>query len=316
MAFKEHSLTIPEFCVCPQCPYKRGTRPLTRVKKYFTYQNNEQRVLCDICMKQYKTMFVIQWKSEDFQTPYRNDETLLYWTKLITPFYLSTWSEIFEDADVLKNLQYVSDTLAKTDENAKIFPPMPLVWSAFQVTCPQNLKVVIVGEDPYTREGQACGLSFSVMPGIPVPPSLENIFRELSADGFNCSFTNGNLQLCAMQGVLLLNTSLTIERSPDGDLEKHLDLWNFFIQRVFAFLNARCRNLVFMLWGKHAQQYEYHVDHRVHKVIKSSHPSPKSAHRACGDVPAFIGSRPFSRANTLLTQWGIPPVNWNLFQTP
>ena len=185
-----------------------------------------------------------------------------------------------------------------------IFPKNSDVFNALQCTPFHDVKVVIVGQDPYHGPNQAHGLSFSVKPGVPPPPSLVNIFKELQSD---CGITpprSGSLEKWARQGVLLLNAVLTVEQ---GKPQSHAGLgWERFTDRLIHELNTQATGLVFLLWGTPAQKKCASIDPVRHHIIRSPHPSPLSAHRG------FLGSRPFSRANEYLLASGKTPINWDL----
>lgn len=188
---------------------------------------------------------------------------------------------------------------------AVVFPPADLVFNAFKLTPFDKLKVVIVGQDPYHEPGQAMGLSFSVPPGIRVPPSLENIYKELSADipGFVIP-NHGCLTSWAEQGVLLLNAVLTVQA---GAAFSHRNQgWEEFTDMVIAAINAQASGIVFMLWGGAARNKGRSIDRSRHLVLEAPHPSPLSAYRG------FFGCRHFSKANAYLQSIGKEPVNWQL----
>lgn len=185
-----------------------------------------------------------------------------------------------------------------------IFPPGPLIFNALNTTPLGRIKVVIIGQDPYHGPGQAHGLCFSVQPGVPTPPSLQNIYKELQRD-LNLPIPNhGYLQHWAEQGVLLLNTSLTVEQANAGSHAKAG--WQPFTDRIIEVVSERCENLVFLLWGSHAQSKQKLIDPQKHLVLKSAHPSPLSAYRG------FLGNGHFSRTNKFLEQHGLTPIDWSL----
>lgn len=185
-----------------------------------------------------------------------------------------------------------------------VFPDMYDIFNALHYTSYAHTKVCILGQDPYHGPGQAHGLSFSVKPGVPPPPSLQNIFKEMHAD-IGCPIPDhGCLEHWARQGVLLLNTVLTVRR---GEANSHRGRgWEQFTDRVIEELNKRERPVVFILWGRPARAKKAMIDIRRHFVIESAHPSPLSAHHG------FFGSRPFSRANEFLRQAGMTPIDWAL----
>ncbi|MBW5414646.1 uracil-DNA glycosylase [Pseudomonas sp. MAG002Y] len=185
-----------------------------------------------------------------------------------------------------------------------IYPPGPLIFNALNSTPLDQVKVVILGQDPYHGPGQAHGLCFSVQPGVPAPPSLQNIYKELKRD-LNLPIPNhGYLQHWAEQGVLLLNTSLTVEQAKAGS---HANAgWQRFTDRVIQVVSEQRNHLVFLLWGAHAQSKEKLIDTQKHLILRSPHPSPLSAHRG------FIGNGHFSRTNKFLEQSGLKPIDWAL----
>ncbi len=186
----------------------------------------------------------------------------------------------------------------------QVYPPGPLIFNALNSTPLDDVKVVIIGQDPYHGPGQAHGLCFSVPAGVPVPPSLQNIFKELQRDLSLPIPRHGCLQGWAEQGVLLLNAVLTVEHSQAGS---HANRgWERFTSRIIDVLNERREHLVFMLWGSYAQKKGQQIDPERHLVLKSVHPSPLSAHRG------FIGNGHFSLANDYLRQKGRTPIDWQL----
>lgn len=187
---------------------------------------------------------------------------------------------------------------------AAIYPPAADIFRAFWATPPQEVQVVILGQDPYHGPGQAHGLCFSVLPGVPVPPSLANIFRELETDLSIAPPDHGCLLPWAQRGVLLLNAVLTVERGQAGS--HHGRGWERFTDRVVATLADGERPLVFMLWGAQAQRKGQAIDRSRHCVLQAPHPSPLSAHRG------FLGCRHFSRTNEWLVGAGRAPVDWSL----
>jgi uracil-DNA glycosylase len=189
--------------------------------------------------------------------------------------------------------------------NHKAFYPKPEdVFSALKATPLDQVKVVILGQDPYHGEGQAHGLSFSVRQGIAVPPSLKNIFKELQSDLGVTPPGHGCLLDWAKEGILLLNSTLTVL---PGIPDSHSQLgWSEFTDAIIKILNQVNRPLVFILWGSHAQKKGEKVDKNKHLVISSPHPSPLAAYRG------FFGSRPFSKTNQFLASKNIEPINWEI----
>lgn len=184
-----------------------------------------------------------------------------------------------------------------------IYPPGSLIFNALNTTPLDQVKVVILGQDPYHGPNQAHGLSFSVPDGIKPPPSLLNIFREIETD-LGVRNSSGDLTAWAKQGVLLLNSVLTVERSRAASHQGKG--WEQFTDRVIEVINHSRQHVVFMLWGSYAQKKAAQVDARKHLVLKAPHPSPLSAHRG------FLGCRHFSQCNEYLTEQQIQPINWDL----
>ena len=185
-----------------------------------------------------------------------------------------------------------------------IYPPGNKIFNAFQLTKFEKLKVVILGQDPYHGIGQAHGLSFSVEQGIKPPPSLNNIFKELESDLGLKRPDHGNLEKWAQQGVLLLNSILTVEKGSPGSHSKRG--WEIFTDEVLNTITSLRKNTVFILWGQKAQDKCHFIDSTENLVIKSSHPSPYSAHGG------FLGSKPFSKTNNYLKDHGYDPIDWDL----
>lgn len=187
---------------------------------------------------------------------------------------------------------------------ARIFPPGPQIFAAFDATPFDEVKVVILGQDPYHGAGQAHGLCFSVLPGVPVPPSLDNIFKEINSDLGIARPDHGCLLPWAQQGVLLLNSVLTVEEGRAGAHQGKG--WESFTDHAIETLAAGREDLVFLLWGSYAQAKGKVIDARRHRVLRAPHPSPLSAHRG------FLGCKHFSATNQFLTQKGKKPIDWRL----
>ncbi len=185
-----------------------------------------------------------------------------------------------------------------------VFPPGPEIFAAFDATPFDAVQVVVLGQDPYHGAGQAHGLCFSVRPGVQVPPSLDNIFKEIASDLGIARPDHGCLLPWAQRGVLLLNSVLTVE---EGSAGAHQGKgWEGFTDHVVDVLNREREGLVFLLWGSYAQAKGKVIDPRRHRVLKAPHPSPLSAHRG------FFGCKHFSAANQYLTRQGRPPIDWSL----
>ncbi|HAD39005.1 MAG TPA: uracil-DNA glycosylase [Plesiomonas shigelloides] len=214
------------------------------------------------------------------------------------------WSDVI---GAEKQQPYFLDTMAyvaaERAAGKEIYPPEHDVFNAFRYTPFEQVKVVILGQDPYHGPNQAHGLCFSVLPGVPVPPSLVNMYKELAQDiaGFQIP-QHGYLKSWADQGVLLLNTVLTVER---GQAHSHAKLgWETFTDRVIAAVNEHRQGVVFLLWGAHAQKKGRIIDRQRHHVLTAPHPSPLSAHRG------FLGCRHFSQTNQLLAQQNLAAIDW------
>ncbi|MGO1580440.1 MAG: uracil-DNA glycosylase [Peptoniphilaceae bacterium] len=214
------------------------------------------------------------------------------------------WNDLLEEEfhkDYYKELRKL---LIEEYKTQKIFPPADEIFNAFNYTAYKDVKVLILGQDPYHNYNQAHGLSFSVRDGIKIPPSLKNIYKELNDDlGIEIPKT-GYLLNWAKEGIMLLNTTLTVRaHSPMS----HSKIgWEIFTNRVIEILDKRDKPMVFILWGKHAQSKEKLIKNKNHLIIKGPHPSPLSAHRG------FFGSKPFSRANKFLEENNIVPPSWEI----
>lgn len=194
--------------------------------------------------------------------------------------------------------------LAEKQAGKVIYPASKQIFNAFNSTPLEQVKVVVLGQDPYHGPGQAHGLCFSVQPGVPTPPSLRNIFKELQRDLGCVPPQHGYLQSWAEQGVLLLNATLTVEQARAGSHQQRG--WERFTDRAIQVLNQQREGVVFMLWGSYAQKKSALLDADRHLILTSSHPSPLSAHRG------FLGCGHFSRANEYLQQRGQVPISWCL----
>ena len=217
-------------------------------------------------------------------------------------FLQNDWAEVLDEEFEKPYYKELREFLKHAYASERVYPPMEDIYNALRVTPYASTKVVILGQDPYHGPGQAHGLSFSVRPGVQPPPSLLNIFKEMESD-IGCARPNhGCLLGWAEQGVLLLNTTLTVAQ---GRPKSHVGHgWETLTDAIIAKLSARQTPMVFILWGAHAQSKVALIDTHRHHIIKSPHPSPLSASRG------FFGSRPFSRANAYLIQDGLDPIDW------
>lgn len=219
---------------------------------------------------------------------------------------MTTWSDILakekQQNYFQQTLNYVADRRA---QGIVVYPPNEEVFSAFKFTPFDQVTVVILGQDPYHGAGQAHGLCFSVKPGIKPPPSLANMYKELENDIVDFKIPqHGYLQSWAEQGVLLLNTVLTVEQG-QAHSHKHLG-WEQFTDKVIQGLSEQGNGIVFLLWGSHAQKKGMTIDKNKHFILNAPHPSPLSAYRG------FFGCKHFSKTNEILQQQGKQPINWHL----
>lgn len=239
---------------------------------------------------------------------------------------MSKWSEILPQEALYLATELEAHAQEERDNGKKLYPPQDQIFRALQLTKPEDVRVCIVGQDPYHTLGQANGLAFSIAPGNPLQPSLVNIFKELEEDVGIKKPEDDDLTKWAENGVLLLNTSLTVYEHQANSCAKWG--WDKFTKSVLQAATKLPQPVVFLLWGANAQDllndliscaavYEdgKHIvkENLIKKAyVLSSHPSPFSATRPCRGTPAFRGSKPFSTANTLLTSMGGTPIDWSL----
>ncbi|ARP39210.1 MULTISPECIES: uracil-DNA glycosylase [Vibrio] len=217
-----------------------------------------------------------------------------------------TWESIINDE---RDKEYFQSVLAFVEQQRNsgktVYPPQELVFSAFDMTPFESVRVVILGQDPYHGANQAHGLAFSVLPGVKIPPSLRNMYKELAQDieGFEIP-SHGYLDTWASQGVLMLNTVLTVE---EAKAHSHAKCgWETFTDAIIAELNQRSEPIIFLLWGAHAQKKGQAIDADKHHVLVAPHPSPLSARRG------FFGCQHFSMTNELLSSINQQPIDWTL----
>ncbi len=217
---------------------------------------------------------------------------------------MKTWQDYLAIEKQKPYFKKLIEFLNERLKNTVVYPPKDAWFNAIKKTPYENVKGVILGQDPYHQPNQAMGLSFSVPAGIKIPPSLRNIYLELHNDiGFNIP-NHGDLSQWAEEGVLLLNTTLTVE---DSKPMAHADSgWEHFTNAIITALNDKTTPVVFMLWGKHAQSKEKLISNPLHLILKAPHPSPLSAHRG------FLGCNHFSKANAYLKKQQIKPINYAL----
>ena len=215
---------------------------------------------------------------------------------------MTTWNEILAEEMQKDYYQELQAFVQKRRAEVRVFPEEKNVFNALELTPFESVKVVILGQDPYHGFGQAHGLSFSVQKGTPLPPSLKNIYKELQEDIGGELPTEGDLSHWAKQGVLLLNTVLTVE---EGNANSHKGMgWERLTNRLIESLNGLKHPVIFILWGNPAQDKEKLITNPNHVILKAPHPSPLSAYRG------FFGSKPFSKVNEILIQQGQTPIRW------
>ena len=221
-----------------------------------------------------------------------------------TPAISNSWQQVLSAEFEQPYFQKLQDFISTERQTQTIFPSDADVFSAFELTPYENVKVLILGQDPYHDDNQAHGLCFSVKPGIKTPPSLVNIYKELHTDiGFNIP-KHGYLVNWAEQGILMLNAVLTVRsHTPNSHKDKG---WETFTDAVISEVNEKTDPVIFVLWGAYAQKKLKLIDTTKHLVIQSAHPSPLSARNG------FFGSKPFSAINTALESFGQPTINWQL----
>lgn len=220
-------------------------------------------------------------------------------SEVLSDEWLKLLSHEFEK-DYMKDLNYFLTSQLKAKK--MIYPNRENIFLALNLVKPKNIKVVILGQDPYHGEGEAHGLCFSVPQGVRLPPSLKNIFKELKADLNIDPLENGDLSRWAEQGILLLNSVLSVEKDKAASHQKQG--WEKFTDRIITLINENNENIVFILWGSYAQKKGAFIDKNKHLVLESVHPSPLSSHRG------FFGSKPFSKTNLWLSKKGLKEIQW------
>jgi uracil-DNA glycosylase len=213
-----------------------------------------------------------------------------------------SWKEVLIGEFGKAYFQKLSEFVREQYLGATVYPAPKAVFRAFELTPFDKVEVVILGQDPYHGPGQANGLSFAVADGVRLPPSLQNIFKEVKTDYGEVDSSSGDLTRWAKQGVLLLNATLTVRAGAAGSHQSQG--WEEFTDAAIKALSERREHLVFILWGNYARAKGAHIDRSKHLVIESAHPSPFSAHNG------FFGSKPFSKANEYLSKVGKKPIDW------
>ena len=224
----------------------------------------------------------------------------------INPIIDESWKAVLGEEFKSEYFKLLKEFLIIERKKHIIYPPASRIFASFNYTPFDKVKVVIIGQDPYHGAGQANGLCFSVSDGVPQPPSLQNIFKELQSDLGIPIPSSGNLESWAKQGVLLLNATLTVRANQPGSHQKQG--WEEFTDAAIRALSEKRKGLVFLLWGKFAQAKETLIDTSKHHVLKAPHPSPFSVHSG------FFGCKHFSKANELLKKEGLEPIDWQLSQ--
>lgn len=225
--------------------------------------------------------------------------------QVINPKIEASWKNVLQNEFASDYFIHLKSILISEQKKYIIYPPSKDIFNAFNSTPFENVKVVIIGQDPYHGKGQAHGLSFSVQDGVKFPPSLENIFKELKTD-LNIPYpTNGNLSSWAKQGVLLLNASLTVRES---DPNSHQNIgWQKFTDAVIQNLSEKREGIIFLLWGGFAKKKGAKIDPKKHHILTTGHPSPLSANRGY-----WFGNKHFSKTNELLISMKKKPIDWRV----
>lgn len=212
------------------------------------------------------------------------------------------WQSVFTNNFTYEDFSQLTTSVEKSYETTTVFPPSSDIFTAFTLCSFENTRVVILGQDPYHGPGQAQGLAFSVPDTVPIPPSLKNIYKEIASDTGGTIRASGNLTRLAVQGVLLLNTTLTVEMDKPGS-HYHFG-WERFTDAVITEISREKEQVVFLLWGAHAIKKRQLIDETKHLVLTAPHPSPLSAYRG------FYGCKHFSKTNTYLQKHNLPTITW------
>jgi len=218
------------------------------------------------------------------------------------------WKAFLKEELNSNTFQSINSALAIERKKNTVFPENDMIFNAFNFTTPSKIKVVILGQDPYHGKGQAHGLAFSVPSGVKIPPSLQNIFKELQRDLNHSISNNGDLESWAKQGVLLLNATLTVREKKAGSHQKLG--WEPFTDSIIKKLSEEKKDIIFLLWGAFAQKKSALIDTNKHHILTTTHPSPFSAHRG------FLGCNHFSKTNKILLNNNQKPINWKLCSEP
>ncbi|MBN2762710.1 MAG: uracil-DNA glycosylase [Bacteroidales bacterium] len=222
----------------------------------------------------------------------------------VRPQIEESWKVLLLDQFNTSYFRSIKEFLVEEKKKYAVYPPGNLIFNAFNLTPFHAVRVVIIGQDPYHGAGQAHGLCFSVPHGIQAPPSLVNIFKEINADLGIPVPKHGNLEKWARQGVLLLNATLTVRANQAGSHQRKG--WEIFTDAAITRLSKQRVGLIFLLWGRFAQDKETLIDTQKHYILKASHPSPYSAYNG------FFGCRHFSKTNEILKKHGLPEIDWKI----
>lgn len=215
-----------------------------------------------------------------------------------------TWKEFIDNESSEEYYKKIFSIIEEDSKKTNIYPIKSDIFNAFKYTEFSDVKVVILGQDPYHNKGEAHGLSFSVLDNVKVPPSLKNIYKELNSDLGIKIPSSGSLLKWATQGVFLLNSALTVQENKPGSHQKIG--WNIFTDKTLSLLNNKDSPVVFVLWGNYARQKKSLITNNIHYIIESAHPSPLSANKG------FFGSKPFSKINNFLKNNNIKEIDWSL----
>ncbi|MFW6026336.1 MAG: uracil-DNA glycosylase [Candidatus Woesearchaeota archaeon] len=215
----------------------------------------------------------------------------------------NSWKDLLKQEFKKEYFKKLSSFVDNEYKNKTIYPPKDELFKAFELTPFEEVKVVIIGQDPYYKKGQANGLAFSVNQHCEVPKSLKNIYKEIKSNNPNFNKQTGDLKGWAKQGVLMINTVLTVE---DGKPNSHQDKgWEIFTKNVIKLINDKKENVIFILWGKNSKDFEKYLNTEKHYILKSSHPSPLAAYRS------FFGSKHFKRINEILKTKNKKQIDWS-----
>lgn len=305
---------LVEFCEIEgdMCFYRApgGWEQLHTLSNYYTHGGCK---LCDKCYEKYHQTYVFEHEvSEHDETSDDSDAEmvtyhntgLVEFTRMYTP---DGWEEFFKEVCNNGTLEEIESALNKDlREGNTVYPPLENIYSAFEEVSLRDIKVIIIGQDPYHEPGQAHGMSFSVPDGNDIPSSLKNIYKEMETQGFKPNRECGDLEYWAQQGVFLINTALTVVAGSAGS---HAKAWEYFTQQLMRYISNKCKHVAIILWGNNAKKLEKYFTHASNNfcILKSCHPSGLSAYQH-----GYFGNHHFTKANTYLKRSGRTPIDWNL----